>query len=100
MKVPFKICTVVEGNTLPVFLNNLSKAEDGSSKIELRADSISGFEEEDIDTIRRKVNISSIFTCRHVKEGGFFDGETKEQKEILKKALHTSFTYTDISYGN
>ncbi len=100
MRGPFKICTVVEGNTLPVFLRNLNQAQKGSAKIELRADSIDGFEEEDIDTIKRNVKVTSIFTCRHVKEGGMFAGDAKEQRAILKKAFHSGFDYVDVSLGN
>lgn len=100
MRVPFKICTVVEGETLPVFLRNLSKAQKESAKIELRIDSIKHFEEDDIDTIKRNVTKTSIFTCRHVKEGGKFDGNIKEQKEILKSAFHSSFDYVDVAVGN
>jgi len=100
MRVPFKICTVVEGNTLPVFLDHLNKAKEGSAKLELRVDSIKDFEEEDIDTIKRKATISSIFTCRHVKEGGLFSGDAKEHKAILKKAFHSGFDYVDVSLGN
>ena len=100
MRAPFKICTVVEGNSLPVFLRNLKNAQEGSAKVELRADSIHGFEEDDIDTIRKNVSISSIFTCRHVKEGGLFSGDAKEQKAINKKAFHTSFSYVDVTVGN
>lgn len=100
MPIPIKICTVVEGGTLPVFLRNLANEIHHSAMVELRADSINGFEEEDIYTLKRNVSIPSIFTFRHVKEGGLFAGDTFEQRAILKRAFHSGFEYVDVSCGN
>ncbi|HSY76487.1 MAG TPA: type I 3-dehydroquinate dehydratase [Bacteroidia bacterium] len=100
MRMPFKICTVVQGNTLPLFLRNLSEAKRTVKMVELRADSIENFEEEDINTLKKSVTVSSIFTFRHVKEGGLFSGDIKEQKTIIKTAFSSGFEYVDVSYGN
>ncbi|MGP8216081.1 MAG: type I 3-dehydroquinate dehydratase [Bacteroidia bacterium] len=98
--MPYKICTVVQGTTLPVFLRNLAEANSVSKMVELRADSIKDFEEEDIDTLKKNARGTSIFTFRHVKEGGLFAGESKEQKDILVGAFSSGFDYVDVSYGN
>jgi 3-dehydroquinate dehydratase-1 len=98
--MPFKICTVVQGNTLPVFLRNLADAKKESKMAELRADSIKHFEEEDIHSLKKNAPAFSIFTFRHAKEGGLFVGDNKEQKEILKTAFSTGFDYVDVSLGN
>jgi 3-dehydroquinate dehydratase type I len=37
---------------------------------------------------------------RHKKEGGLFKGTPAKQKEILKMAFTSGFTYIDISYRN
>ena len=98
--MPFKVCTVVQGGTLPVFLRNLAAAKVDSTLVELRADSIKGFEEEDINTLKKNASVHSVFTFRHVKEGGLFTGESKEQKSILKTAFSSGFDYIDVSLGN
>jgi len=98
--MPFNICTVVEGNTLPVFLKNLDKAQRSASIVELRADFIKGINKEAAIKLAANTKLPSIFTCRHVKEGGEFKGSYKEQEEILNIALSKKFNYVDIAFNN
>ena len=100
MPMPYKICTVVQGNTVAAFLRNLSKAKLNSDRVELRADSIRGFEEDDMAALKKNSPSHAIFTYRHEKEGGLFKGDAKEQKRILKKAFESGFNYVDVSLGN
>jgi 3-dehydroquinate dehydratase type I len=99
MSLPFKICPVVRGNTLSIFLKNLKEAERMSSFIELRVDTIKGFKEEDIKVLKKSTKASVIFTCRHESEGGEFTGDKKIQQAILKKAF-SQFKYVDVAYDN
>lgn len=100
MQMPFKICTVVQGNTLPVFLRNLSHVKADTDRVELRADTIKDLEDEDIDTLKKNSPKHNIFTCRSVKEGGLFEGGSKEQRAIYKEAFSCGFEFVDVSLGN
>src|SRR4029077_9827978 len=100
MSLSFKICPVVRGGTLPLFLKNLKEAERISPLIELRVDTIKGFKEADIDVLKKNVKGSTIFTCRHISEGGEFIGDKKIQHAILKKAFSSKFNYVDVAYDN
>ena len=68
--------------------------------VELRADTIKDFNSDDISLVKESVKTSSIFTFRHKKEGGLYAGALSKQKEILKKAFASGFTYVDIAYNN
>lgn len=94
------VCTVVEGATPPALLKNISKAQQSAEMIEIRADFIKNIKPEDVKKIAAKVKVDSIFTCRHVKEGGQFSGTSKQQTAILKAAFDGNFTYVDVALGN
>jgi 3-dehydroquinate dehydratase-1 len=100
MKEEFKICTVVQGKTLGTFVRKLGKAQATADMVELRADSLNDFSIDDIPIVKGPVKLPSIFTLRHVKEGGLFEGSKSAQAEILKKAFDSGFTYVDVSYNN
>jgi 3-dehydroquinate dehydratase type I len=96
----FKICTVVQGENLATFVKNLKKAQVSASMVELRADSINDFNIDDLPIIKGPVNVPSIFTLRHKKEGGLFTSSVSKQNEILKSAFDFGFTYVDVAYDN
>jgi 3-dehydroquinate dehydratase-1 len=100
MKMQVKLCTVVEGDTLAALLKNIQKVLKSSEMIEIRADFVKGIKPEDVKKIASKIKVDSIFTCRHVKEGGKYSGSTKHQIEVLKAALEAGFTYVDIACDN
>ncbi len=100
MNTNFKICTVIQGKNLETFVKNLKKAQKTAMMIELRADSIKDFDPDDIEIIKGLVKIPSIFTCRHVNEGGLFESSMAKQEEILLKAFESSFTYVDVAFNN
>src|SRR5579863_6790661 len=100
MKEEFKICTVIQGKTLGTFVRKLEKGQASGDMVELRADSVNDFNIDDIPIIKGPVKLPSIFTLRHVKEGGLYEGSRSLQREILKKAFDFDFTYIDVSYNN
>ena len=95
-----KLCTVVEGDTLPSLLKNIQKVLKTSEIIEIRADFVKSIKPADVKKIADKIKVDSIFTCRHVKEGGKFSGSTKQQIEILKVAFKAGYTYVDVACDN
>jgi 3-dehydroquinate dehydratase type I len=99
MQASVKICNVVEGDSLSIFLQNMEKAQ-GSSMIELRADSIKNFKQENVLNIVEKVKTQSIFTCRSVREGGKFSDAYSEQEKIINTAFVEKFNYVDVAYDN
>ncbi|HTA27276.1 MAG TPA: type I 3-dehydroquinate dehydratase [Bacteroidia bacterium] len=100
MSKEFKICTVIQGKNLETFVKNLKKAQKTAMMIELRADSIKDFDADDIEIIQGLVKLPSIFTCRHVNEGGLFESSMAKQEEILLKAFSSGFTYVDVAFNN
>jgi len=98
--MPYKIYTVIQGGTLSAFLRNLKKVRLSSDKVELRVDSIRSFDVDDIEMLKKNSPAHSIFTYRHIKEGGLFTGDVKEQRRILKEAFTCNFDYVDVSLGN
>ena len=100
MKMQVNLCTVVEGETLPALLKNIEKVLKSSEIIEIRADFVKGIKVEDVKKITSKIKVDSIFTCRHVKEGGKFAGSTKQQIAILMAAFDAGFTYVDVACDN
>lgn len=95
-----KLCTVVEGDTIASLMKNMRKVLKTSEIIEIRADFVKGIKPVDVKTISDKIKVDSIFTCRHVKEGGKFSGSTKQQIEILKAAFNEKYTYVDVACDN
>lgn len=100
MKREFQICTVVQGKNLETFVKNLKKAQRSASMVELRADSILGFNSDDLPIIMGPIKVPSIFTFRHENEGGLYKGPKSRQKEILREAFNCGFTYVDVAYDN
>ena len=100
MQMPYNIYTVIQGGTLSAFLKNLKKARLNSDRVELRADSIRNFKVDGIKMLKINSPSHSIFTYRHIKEGGLFKGDVKEQRNILKEAFAYSFSCIDVSLGN
>lgn len=100
MKREFEICTVVQGEDLTTFVQNLEKAQKSATMVELRADSIRDFNIDDLPILKGVIKVPSIFTLRHKKEGGLFTGTPSKQRQILLEAFSSGFTYVDISYRN
>lgn len=98
--LPFKICAVAQGSSLPVLLANAKKAKAVAPIVEMRADTVKGFREENIGAVKKVIKGQSIFTFRHKTEGGEFTGDIKLQKAVLKKAFHSGFSFIDVAYGN
>jgi len=96
----FEICTVVQGEDLTTFVQNLKKVQKSAAMVELRADSIHDFNIDDLPILKGLVKVPSIFTLRHKKEGGLFTGTPAKQRQILHAAFSSGFTYVDISYRN
>jgi 3-dehydroquinate dehydratase-1 len=98
MLTSFKICSIVEGSTLPTFTKNLAKLQKTSEMVELRSDFIKGMKVDYMPKLKTKG--TTIFTCRSVREGGNFSGSLSEQEAILKEAFVSGFTYVDVAYDN
>ncbi len=97
-----RICTVVTGETLEEFLENLKDIQKISDLIELRVDYIKNFNSDDLQVIAdHTVNAKSndkkyIFTLRSSKEGGKFEGNEKERLDMIKNAYQNQFGYVDL----
>lgn len=91
-----KICTVVIGETVKEFKENLELIQKKFEFIELRVDYIKDFNIELIDNIAQYVHTEAIFTCRHKDQGGKFLGSLDEQRNILRVADDLNFSYIDI----
>lgn len=68
--------------------------------VELRADSIKDFSTDDIPIIQGLIKLPCIFTCRHINEGGLYEGTKANQTEILKNAFESGFDYVDVAFNN
>ncbi|MFH2105353.1 MAG: type I 3-dehydroquinate dehydratase [Parcubacteria group bacterium] len=90
------ICTVVTGETLAEFRQNLQDIQRVSDFVELRVDYINGFKPEDVAAIKEKTTKRAIFTCRHQDEGGKFTGSEKERLAIIAEAAVAGFDHIDI----
>lgn len=91
-----KICTVVIGNTLNEFLDNLKEIQKVSNFVELRVDYIKNLSLKDIEIIRKNTFVESIFTCRTIDAGGNFKGNIGELLEIIKVANTLKFEHIDV----
>jgi len=91
-----KICTPVIGNNLNQFLENLGKTQEISDFVELRVDYIQDLSLDDIELIREKTKVQSIFTCRKKAEGGKFHFDERMRVKILQKAIDLVFDHIDI----
>lgn len=89
-----KICTVVIGNTLEEFLQNLENVQRVSDFVELRVDYIKNLSIFDLKIIRKHTKKENIFTCRSIEEGGKFS--SNNLLEIIYKANELCFDYIDI----
>src|SRR5258708_1065754 len=91
-----KICTVVTGNTIEIFIDNLEKIQKISDFLELRIDYIDNLSLNDLEIIKKKTEKKTIFTCRTKDEGGNYKGNDEERKKIIEKADTLRFDYIDI----
>lgn len=91
-----RICTVVTGKTLQLFLENLAFVQASADFIELRADTIEHVSEKDIAALSAVCTGESIFTLRRKDEGGMFQESEGDRIELLNKAASLQFTYIDL----
>lgn len=91
-----KICTVITGDNLSVFLTNLTAIQREANFIELRVDYIKNLKLSDINIIAQNTYREAIFTCRHQNEGGKYQGDRNSQLEIIKQAINLDFNYIDL----
>jgi len=91
-----KICTVVTGANISMFLNNLAAIQEQSNFIELRVDHIQNLKVNDINIIAQHTHQKAIFTCRHQNEGGNYTGDRGSQLKIIDQAINLKFDYIDI----
>ena len=91
-----RICTVIIGNNLDQFLENLDKAQRISEFLELRVDYIKNLKAGDISVIKKNLKKEAILTCRKKTEGGRFKKSEEERIIIIEKALNLGFGYVDI----
>lgn len=91
-----KICSVVIGESLEEFLDNLYKVQEISNFVELRVDYIKDLSIEHLDIIKKQTIKENIFTCRSVNEGGKFTGNKEELKSIIYRANELQFNHIDI----
>lgn len=91
-----KICSVVIGDSLEEFLNNLHKVQEVSNFVELRVDYIKDLSIEYLDIIKKQTIKENIFTCRSVNEGGKFAGSKEDLKRIIYRANELQFNHIDI----
>jgi 3-dehydroquinate dehydratase I len=90
-----RICTVVIGNTLEQFLQNLDDIQKISEFVELRADYINNFSINDLEIIRKHTYRENIFTCRSIMEGGKFPND-QNLLEIINRANDLYFGHIDV----
>lgn len=91
-----KICTVITGQTLREFLDNLNKIQKVSDFIELRVDYIEDLKISDLEIIKNHTIKQSIFTCRSREEGGLFNDSNDKLMQIIHKAIDLKFDHLDI----
>jgi 3-dehydroquinate dehydratase-1 len=97
-----RICTVVTGETLGEFLDNLKRIQTISDLIELRVDYIENFDIKALEvisneTIKNKtLNKKYIFTLRSNKEGGKYKGDEHKRLELIQTAYENQFDYIDL----
>lgn len=85
---------------MPSVLKNLKQAGKTADMVEIRADFIRGLQPGDIKKLKPAGKITSIFTCRSVKEGGKYKGSHSEQAAIFTAAFKSGFKYIDIAGDN
>ena len=91
-----KICSIVVGDSLEEFLDNLNKVQQVSNFVELRVDYIKDLSIEHLDIIKKHTIKENIFTCRSIKEGGKFAGNKEDLKSIIYRANELQFNHIDI----
>ena len=95
-----KICIVVVAEDLKNFFRNIAKNAKVSRLIELRVDYICDLSILDIEVISRETKKyprhKFIFTCRHKKDDGEFQGSEKKLIKITETAVKYNFDYLDI----
>lgn len=93
------ICAEVYGETLQEFLKNINQAQKLSDFIELRVDCIKDLKKDDLPVILKNVKTHNIFTFRHKRDSGKYDGDEKVRVEFLQLANNLGFEYVDIDYS-
>lgn len=93
------ICAEVYGDTLQEFLKNIDQAQKLSDFIELRVDCIKDLKKTDLPVILKSVKTHNIFTFRHKRDSGKYDGDEKLRAEFLQLANDLGFEYVDIDYS-
>ena len=91
-----KICSVVIGESLEEFLDNLRKVQEVSNFVELRVDYFKDLSIEYLDIIKKQTLKENIFTCRSISEGGKFAGNKEDLKSIIYRANELQFNHIDI----
>ena len=100
VKRSHNICLVVAEKTLTEMQKTLRVAQQKSDFLEIRADILQKITKKTIDKISEKMCVDSIFTCRHIVDGGSFTGKKEEQQNLIKYAMSLNrFTYFDIDFS-
>lgn len=108
----YKKCISVQGITIKEFLKNLRLASKHSDFVELRVDYIKDLSKKDIKKIADEVikirqqkqekcnkltSFETIFTCRLLKDGGFFDRDFFIHKSFIEYAISLNvFDFIDF----
>jgi 3-dehydroquinate dehydratase type I len=93
------ICAEVYGETIQEFLKNIDQAQELSDFIELRVDCIKDLKKSDLPVILKRIKAHNIFTFRHTRDSGKYNGDEKLRVEFLQLANDLGFEYVDIDYS-
>ncbi len=91
-----KICLSIGENSLDKLLSSIDQAQSVHDFLEIRADYLDTLNSEIIKTIKQKLKVKAIFTCRSSQDGGRFQSDDTKQIELLLQAVDLGFDYIDV----
>jgi len=96
MSSKLPICTILAETDLVQTKALVAKVEKDSTFFELRADFLSNLNEELICSLKKILNLPTIFTLRDRKNGGQFDGSNAEKLNFYEQAVDAYYEYLDL----
>ncbi|MHA1682291.1 MAG: type I 3-dehydroquinate dehydratase [Promethearchaeota archaeon] len=105
-KLPIAVAVQVTEHKLKdgtIFTEIENTGKTNASYIELRIDYCRKPASIDINPMIKHANncgLGTIVTCRHVDEGGYFNGDADERRKMYAFILHSNPEYIDIEIGN
>nr|AAS76684.1 At3g06350 [Arabidopsis thaliana] len=98
VKNPSLICAPVMADSIDKMVIETSKAHElGADLVEIRLDWLKDFNPlEDLKTIIKKSPLPTLFTYRPKWEGGQYEGDENERRDVLRLAMELGADYIDV----